>query len=211
MTSWYRRRSRGSQADPFIDLLFNTLLGFSFLFLISLVYINPKANPGKIDRQAEYIISASWPDNLRDDIDLWVRSPSGDTVSYLQKEAGWLNLDRDDRGELNDKITVDGREVLYPVNEEIVTIRNRQSGEYIVNLYYYKAESKQPMPIKIKVERINPRLETVFADTVNLNGEDDEQTVLRFTIRDDGSVHDINKLPQTLTPYRLDHMPSWAK
>jgi hypothetical protein len=203
--------SANYRADPFIDLLFNTLLGFSFLFLVSLLFINPKAEQAKVEKQAEYVISATWPENLADDIDLWAYAPTGHTVSYLEKESGWLHLDRDDRGEINDTIVIDGKEVIHPINQEIVTIRNRHSGEYIVNLYYYKSESTSPVPVTIKVDRINPRFETVFAETITLETQDQEKTAVRFSIDEEGGVSGINKLPRILTPYALDHMPSWAK
>jgi len=143
MASLYKNSRNQSKADPFIDLLFNSLLGFSFLFLVSLLFINPKADKAKVEKQAEYIITATWPKNLADDIDLWMRAPTGHTVSYLQKEVGWLNLERDDRGELNDTLVIDGKEEIHPINQEIITIRKRHAGEYVVNLYYYTAKSKK--------------------------------------------------------------------
>lgn len=210
MTSLYHKRNHNYRADPFIDLLFNTLLGFSFLFLVSLLFINPDADEAKVDKQAEYVISASWPEDLADDIDLWVHAPSGHTVSYLEKEAGWLHLDRDDRGIINDTLLVDGVEVVHRVNEEIVTIRNRMSGEYIINLYYFKARTRDRIPVRVKVDRINPKFETVYTDTIELYQEDQEETVVRFSIDEKGDVRDFNKLPLNLTPYALDHMPSWV-
>ena len=212
MASLYRRNgSDKGGADPFIDLLFNTLLGFTFLFLVSLLFINPKAKRGSVDMVAEYIITATWPKNLADDIDLWVHAPTGHTASYLQKEAGWLHLDRDDRGELNDTITVDGEEVLYPINQEIFTVRYRQPGEYIVNLYSCDKASSDPVPVEVKVDRVNPTLKTVFAATFELNAQDQELTALRFSIDREGNVSGINRLPLRLTPYKLDQMPSWVE
>ena len=212
MASLYRPHQHGKgRADPFIDLLFNTLLGFTFLFLVSLLFINPKAKRGSVDMVAEFIITATWPKNLADDIDLWVHAPTGHTASYLQKEAGWLTLDRDDRGELNDTILVDGKEVLYPINQEVIVLRYRQAGEYIVNLYYYERTSGKPVPVEVKIDRVNPRLETVFVETVELQAEDQEKTVVRFSIDREGSIFGFNKLPLGLTPYKLDHMPSWAE
>lgn len=210
MSSLYHRQAHKFRADPFIDLLFNTLLGFSFLFLVSLLFINPEADRARVDKQAEYIISASWPEMLADDIDLWVHAPSGHTVSYLEKDAGWLHLERDDRGVINDIIMVDGVEVVHPMNEEIVTIRNQLPGEYIVNLFYFKASSKDSIPVEVRVDRINPEFKTVFVDTVVLNREDQEETVVRFSIDTEGDVGEINNLPLRLTPFDLDHMPSWV-
>ena len=208
MASLYKHGRKSPKADPFIDLLFNSLLGFSFLFLVSLLFINPKADKAKVEKQAEYIITATWPQNLADDIDLWMRAPTGHTVSYIQKEVGWLNLERDDRGELNDTLIIDGKQEIHPINQEIITIRKRHAGEYIVNLYYYHAKSKKAIPVDIRIDRINPKYETVYRKTINLNKEDEETTAVRFTIKADGSVHKINQLPSTLTPYALDHLPS---
>ncbi len=209
MASLYKQNKNSSKVDPFIDLLFNTLLGFSFLFIVSLLFINPKAeDKASIEKQAEYIISATWPKNLEDDVDLWMRAPTGHTVSYLTKEVGWLILERDDRGELNDTLIVDGKREVHPINQEIITIRKRYPGEYIVNLYYYTAKSKKSLPVEIRIDRINPKYETVFKETLTLKSQDQEITALRFTIKKDGSVHNISKLPATLTPYALEHIPA---
>ncbi len=207
MASLYHRKQSNNKADPFIDLLFNTLLGFSFLYIVSLMFINPQADKAKVDKQAEYVISATWPTDITDDIDLWVNAPTGHTVSYLQKEAGWLHLDRDDRGIINDTIVVDGEEKIHPINQEIVTIRNRQKGEYVINLYYYQADTRPPVPVTVKVDRINPAYETVFVKTVNLLSVDQELTVVRFSLDEKGAAHDFSDLPVKLTPYGLDHIP----
>ncbi|GAA0419154.1 hypothetical protein GCM10009133_29440 [Cocleimonas flava] len=208
MPSLYKQSRNTPKVDPFIDLLFNTLMGFSFLFLVSLLFINPKADQAKVEKQAEYIISATWPQDLEDDIDLWMRAPTGHTVSYLEKETGWLHLERDDRGELNDTLMIDGKEEIHPINQEIITIRKRNAGEYIVNLFYYTKKSREPVPVDIRVDRINPKYETVYRQTINLDKVNQEKTAVRFTIKEDGSVHNISKLPIELTPYSLDHMPS---
>ncbi len=208
MPSLYKHTRNHSRIDPFIDLLFNSLLGFSFLFLVSLLFINPIADQAKVEKQAEYIITATWPQNLADDIDLWMRAPTGHTVSYLQKEVGWLNLERDDRGELNDTFVIDGKEEVHPINQEIITIRKRHAGEYVVNLYYYTAKSRTGIPVDIRIDRINPKYQTVFRKTINLKKQDEETTAVRFTIKPDGDVHNISQLPSTLTPYSLDHLPS---
>jgi hypothetical protein len=201
------RRRRGTayrSTDPFIDLLFNALLGFTFLFLVSVMFIKPDARKGRVDLKAEYIISVTWEDHLADDIDLWVRDPIGETVSYLRKDASWLHLDRDDRGEINDTITINGELVTYPINQEVVTIRGIIPGEYTVNLYYYTAASDQPVEALVKVEKVNPTLTTVFVDRLQLAQQDDEKTAVRFVLDDTGNVESINRLPQRLTPYALE-------
>ena len=127
--------------DPFTDLLFNALLGITFLFLIAIMFMNPIAKAGNVKLKAEYIISISWPDNRPDDVDIWMQDPHGEVLSYLNKDAGWLHLDRDDQGNITDTVIIEGKSVVYPVNQEVVTIRGIVGGEYILNLYYYENRS----------------------------------------------------------------------
>ncbi|MEM7562660.1 MAG: hypothetical protein AAF353_06375 [Pseudomonadota bacterium] len=198
------RSRHSSNIDPFTDLLFNTLLGFTLLFFISIVFMNPIAKLGNITYKAEYIITVTWPEDQPDDIDLWVQNPQHETVSYLQKEAGWLHLDRDDRGDLNDTVMIDGQEIVHPINQEVVTIRGIISGEYIVNLHYYESISNNPVKAVVRIDKVNPTLRLVFVDQVVLDAVDDEKTILRFKLDGNGDIVAMNKLDKILTPYRLD-------
>jgi len=199
-----RYPSGGYRTDPFVDLLFNALLGFTLLFFVTLVYFNPEARKGKVNLKAEYIISVTWPENRTDDIDLWVRDPLGKVVSYIEKDAGWLHLDRDDQGSVNDTVVIEGKEVIFPINQELVTLRGLIDGEYTVNLYYYEKRDLDPVEILVKIERINPSVETVFVKKVTMSRVDEEITVVRFTPTRDGRIINVNNRPLRLTPYLLD-------
>lgn len=197
------RRER-FRTDPFTDLLFNALLGFTFLFMATIVFVNPVARQGNVALKAEYIVTLTWDETRADDLDLWVEDPLGEVVSYLQRDANWLHLDRDDRGDLTDTIEVAGQRIVHPINQEIVTLRGIIAGEYVVNVYFYDSESGAPITATLKVDKVNPELETVFVDRVELRAVDDELTVLRFTVAADGSLAAVNRLPKRLTPYALE-------
>src|SRR5271155_3612136 len=92
--------------DPFSVMLFKALQVVAFLFFIALIAMNPETKEGKIDTKAEYIITLTWPDSHPDDIDLYAEDPLGNIVWYHEREAGFMVLDRDDRGGLNNSITV---------------------------------------------------------------------------------------------------------
>lgn len=201
-------RRSGYVTDPFTDLLFNALLGITFLFLVALMMVNPVAKKGIIDPKAEFIISATWPEHLPDDIDLWVEDPQGQVVSYLQRDAGWMHLDRDDRGELNDTVEIDGVEVIYPINQEIVTLRGTIEGEYVINLYFYKAESGNEIPVTVKVEKVNPEFKLVYVNQIVMERQDSEITAVRFNIDSDRNVRQVNHKQRILSPYSLTPPPS---
>ena len=191
-------------SDPFTDLLFNALLGFVFLFMVAILFMNPIAKLGTANLKAEFIITLTWPDNQPDDLDIWVEDPHGEIVSYLQREAGWLHLDRDDRGSLNDTIEINGQKILHPINQEVVTMRGIISGEYVVNVYYYESVTRGPVSATVQIDKINPVLETVFFDRVVLEKQDVEKTVVRFRVSDRGEVVGVDRRPRRLTPYALE-------
>ena len=153
---------------------------------------------GKIDSKAEFIISAEWEEYHPDDIDLIVEDPQGNIVYFQRQQAGLMHLDRDDRGTLADRIMIDGVEVENPANQEVVTIRGYMEGEYVVNLLYYKSNFIAPLKVKVKVEKINPRLEVVYFNDFFLKKIGDEITAVRFILDDKGNVLDLNQLQKPI-------------
>ena len=128
--------------DPFSVMLFKALQVVAFLFFIALLVMNPEAKQGKIDTKAEFIITMTWPDNHPDDIDLYAEDPLGNIVWYHEREAGFMMLDRDDRGGVNNSITVNGKKVTSPIRQETVSIRGIVAGEYTVNINHYLATTR---------------------------------------------------------------------
>lgn len=184
--------------DPFSVMLFKGLQVVAFLFFIALLVINPEAKTGKIDTKAEFLISASWPDSHPDDIDLYVEDPAGNIVWYHVREAGFMVLDRDDRGGLNNTIVVAGKRITSPIRQETVSIRGIIAGEYTVNVNHYLATARAPAPVSVKVEKVNPAVEVVHYDTLILDHTGHERTAVRFRIADNGKVVDVNHREKSL-------------
>ena len=154
--------------DPFAVMLFKALQVMAFLFFIALLAIAPEAKDGKIDSKAEFLVTMSWPDQHPDDFDMFVQDPIGNMVWYRRREAGFMLLDRDDRGGANDFIMVNGRKVLSPIRQETVSIRGIVAGEYTVNVYHFIAMGREPVPVSVKVEKLNPIVQVVYYDTIML-------------------------------------------
>ena len=184
--------------DPFSVMLFKALQVVAFLFFIALLVMNPEAKQGKIDTKAEFIITMGWPDGHPDDIDLYAEDPLGNIVWYHEREAGFMVLDRDDRGGLNNTITVNGRKMSSPLRQEIVSIRGIVPGEYTVNVNYYLAAKPATVPVSVKIEKVNPAVEVIFYDTIMLERQGEEKTAARFRIADNGSVVDVNRRDKSL-------------
>ena len=187
-----------NSGDAFTDLLFNALLGFAFMFFISFALIQKPVDEGNIESKAQIIISVEWEDYHPDDVDLIVEDPQGNIVYFQNKEDGLMHLDRDDRGTLADRLIIDGVNVENPANQEIITIRGIMAGEYIVNLLHYKANFVVPLKTKVKIEKINPRLEIVYFGDHFLTKTGDELTAVRFFLDEKGNVQDLNFIEKLL-------------
>ena len=189
---------QSEEQDVFTDLLFNALLGFAFMFAIAFMLINNSEESGNINTKAEVLISVQWPNEHPDDVDAVVEDPQGKLVWYHNRDSGLMHLDRDDRGNLADNINIKGDIVSSPINQETVTVRGLQSGEYVINLLHYKSNFKEPLPVTVKVEKLNPTVELIYYGQHFVNGVGDEITALRFLVNGDKEVAEINQLPKRL-------------
>lgn len=189
---------REDRFDPFTVVLFKALQVVAFLFFMALLALRAEPNPGKIDKKAEFIITMRWPDRHPDDVDLYVQDPAGKLVWYNQKDAGLMVLERDDRGDTNDFALVELRKIPLPIREELVSIRGLIPGEYTVNVHLYHHIASDPVPVSVKIEKLNPTVQVVDYRTLFLDHTDEEKTVLRFTLGDDGAVLRTNEVEKSL-------------
>ena len=191
--------NRKYHADTaFLDLLFNSLIGFVALFFLAYMLINPEQKESKnVEAKAEFIITVDWPQEYDDDIDVYVEDPEGHLVSFRRREDGLMHLDRDDLGHRNDTIETQFGTVKYGENREIVTIRGIIPGEYVVNIHAYKKEGSEPIPVTVVLDKINP-FSTVVREVVEIRITGDEKTAFRFVLDKDGDIKSFNKLKKSL-------------
>ena len=184
--------------DPFSVVLFKALQIIAFLFFIALLVVAPKANEGKIDTKAEFIITVDWPDNHPDDVDTFVQDPQGQIVWFRRREADFMLLDRDDRGGINDFVLVNGKKVPTSTRQELITIRGIIAGEYTVNIYHFAAVTGQPVPVTVMVQKLNPKVTIVAKETIDLRQGGEERTAVRFTLDAKGEVTETNRIQRSI-------------
>lgn len=184
---------------PFLDVLLNMCLYFVAIFIISFIQIKKEEIEviKNTESKAEFIITVSWPTNLNIDVDTYLKDPLDNTCFYRNTNVGLLNLERDDRGHLEDYLNYgDEKKYIYDENIEIVTIRGIIPGEYILGIHEYSDNSipHDEFTVNVKVEKINPSIKTVFKGKFKLIEIGHEVTVCRFTLDKEGNVSNINDL-----------------
>ncbi len=187
----------------FTDLLFNLVIGFVYLFVIAFILINPVAKQGDVEKKAEYIVVIEWNHEYNDDIDLWIKDPAGNIVSFLTKSSGLMNLEKDDLGTSNDSIVTNGDTKTIFLNREVVTLRGTIPGEYEVMAHVYnrkfttfKGSARQDLPgdILVSVIKINPYVEA-YTSKRPYTETGQNISLVRFSVADNNAYLGHNENP----------------
>ena len=188
----------------FIDILFNILIGFVFLFLIAFLLINPVTKKNDIISPAEFLIVLNWPSHFDDDIDLWMRGPNGETVGFRSREVGIFHLERDDLGFTNDRVMYNGNEIAVKKNQETVAIRGIYPGEYIVSVMYYAAyadkNKNKTIPVTVDVIKVNP-YSIAYTQNQKLAEVGQIINIVSFRIDERGFVKDLRQTEASAVPF----------
>ncbi len=67
----------------------------------------------------------------------------------------------------------------------------------MVNIVHYIANGTAPLPVKVKVEKLNPMVKVIYYGTIMLKGTGDEQTAVRFTMKGQ-EISNVNNRPKSL-------------
>ena len=189
----------------FIDMLFNILVGFAFLFIVAFLLIKPEAKKKDFDRRAEYIVIMEWDTGAKDDIDLYVEDPLGGIASFRHPRVNFMHLDKDDLGSRNDTTTLpDGTIQTIPINREVMTISGIIPGEWIINGHYYssydyatangdeklivqKQNSDYFITVKVELHKVNP-YKILWVGEKKYSRKGQEETFLRWRLDSNGKI-----------------------
>jgi len=181
---------RYSSNLAFVDLLFNLLVGFTSLFVIAFMMINPISKTGEVTPPVRMFVEIEWPSSINKDIDLFVRGPDGDVVFFINKDNGYITLERDDLGWSSDTYHVNGVEKVVRRNYEIANFSELPAGEYVIAVLYFSTFGP-PIDVTTSVRTISPHRLVYQGVTEGLTPRA-ERTIVSFTVDKDGKVSDLN-------------------
>lgn len=172
----------------FIDLLFNLLVGFTFMFILAFILINPVAKKDILDPKAEYLIVMTWDDKSPYDIDAWTVDNQNNIVSFRSKDLALIHLDRDDLGLTNDfERLEDGTVEQRYVNREVVSLRSAENRTYWVSAHWFSCGFNCPkdksIDVKFEVFKVNPFM-SLKTKTVTLTSVGEEIPVFEIIVKD---------------------------
>jgi hypothetical protein len=165
---------------------------------ILIVSVAPNKVADGVHVEAQYLVSIEWDKMLNDDVDLWAIGPPDESRPsfYQHPESAALSLDRDSRGYIDDKLTLDGQTVYLP-HREVMTLRGVIPGRYVYGIHLYKARASDDglardprhlgVVVHAEVVKINPRVTTVFRKDFTLDYEGDAINIWAMDVSADGS------------------------
>lgn len=182
----------------YIDLLINVLTGMVFLFMITTLLIQTQQQHDEgIKKDAQYIITMTWPSEINCDVDIWVRDPNNKTVNFRAKDVDIMHIERDDQGWRNDGIQdKNDNNALNLPNEETWVLRGKMPGEYNVNVHLYSCTfqgkaveigTAVSIPVIVKLIQINPTISDLITQKVVLEKIWQEKTAFNFKLKTDNS------------------------
>ena len=183
---------------PFIDVLFCCLLMLvAILFLLKTEEEKTKSRPPNVI----YEVVLTWYGESNDDLDIYVQSASGHTVSFNNREGGQgslISLDHDALGKSRNNSLANGQEgTVVNYNEEVVSFRGITAGENIVTVHVYSKRDDAPIKGTIKLIKIKPFKEIVVKEKM-FESTGQEKTAFRFKTDALGNVLEVNELPAQL-------------
>lgn len=147
--------------------------------------------PSRIDTYGQYAVTVTWPAGRHDDVDTYVRDPSGAVAWYASPDAGEMHLEHDD-------LAAQGSGYQGQPNFERVVLRGYTPGEYVANVHLFRSRDGHPIPVTVELWRLRGNDQQLTSRTVTLTREGDERTAFRFTLTRSGAVTGLNRLPVSL-------------
>lgn len=177
---------------------------------ILIVSVAPKKTSEGVHVEAQYLVTIQWDSMLDTDIDLWGSGPPDPAkpAFYGNIESGALSLDRDSRGYLDDRLSVDGHLVYLP-HKETMSLRGIIPGRYNYSIFAFKVrpsdDGSKPDPfalgivVHVEVIKINPKVNVIFRRDFKLEHEGDAVNIWSMDVLPDGSFVEADPPVEPIT------------
>ena len=172
-----------------------TLLTFCVLFMlmIALPFLADAAKQTDGSSAGAVYFEIGWPDGSHVDVDMWVQAPGQMPVGYAAAKSKSCDLLRDDMGEEESPI---------PARYEDIYCRDKLDGEYLFNINLFSNHDHLgTVPVGWRVTYRNGAgsMSEIDHGTFVLTRKDEEQTLIRFHMKDGNLVYgSISRVFRTL-------------
>jgi hypothetical protein len=167
-------------------------IDFLSCLLVVFVAVALTSRPPQVKTYGAYAVVMTWPKS-DNDVDLYVRDPSGG-ISYFGKEQiDQMQLEHDDLGRGKTGYAGAGE------NQERTVVRSAAPGQWVANVQLFaRHHGSAPIPVAVALWDLRNEDHLAYKHTVQVARTGDERTAFRFTIDQAGKATGISHLPVSL-------------
>ena len=167
-------------------------IDFLSCLLVVFVAVAVTSRPPQVKTYGSYAVVAHWPAG-GNDVDLYVRDPSGNLCYFHNQQAGQMQLEHDDLGTHATNYG-DGKP-----NVERTVLRGTTAGQYVVGAnFFLQREPKGRIPVSVELWDLRGDDHVLKSRIVYLAHTGDQRTPFRFTVDASGHVTGFSYLPADL-------------
>jgi len=168
-------------------------IDFLSCLLVVFVAVAVTSRPPQVKTYGSYAVVARWPAG-GNDVDLYVRDPSGNLCYFHNAQVGQMQLEHDDLGTRTTNYGA-GRP-----NVERTVLRGTTPGQYVVgaNLFLERPPRKR-IPVSVELWDLRGDDRVLKSRIVHVAHTGDQRTPFRFTVDASGRVTGFSYLPADLT------------
>lgn len=185
----------------FVDLMMSTLVVVTALLIASNAVEKEQrqqVEDANLKTDGKYAITAEWPDKSADDVDLYVRDPTGTIAYYDSRDVGLMHLEHDDQGTASDTAPMSSVTVKVERNEERTIIRGAVPGEYTVNVHMFNKRDVTPTAVVVRLVRLTGEDTAIVKKEIVFTQKGEERTAFRFTLDAGGTMTGTNEWQRQL-------------
>jgi hypothetical protein len=167
-------------------------IDFLSCLLVVFVAVALTSKPPQVKTYGAYAVVMTWPKGAND-VDLYLRDPSGNICYFARLQVGQMQLEHDDLGKGSTNYG-SGTE-----NEERTVIRGTAPGQYVVGVHmYFRGDKGGQLPVRVELWDLQGDDRLLKTRVVHLTKTGDQRTPFRFTIGAGGRVTGFSELPADL-------------
>src|SRR5262249_25244583 len=164
-------------------------IDFLSCLLVVFVAVAVTSRPPQVKTYGSYAVVAHWPAGS-DDVDLYVRDPSGHVCYFHDTQVGQMQLEHDDLGTHATNYG-DGKP-----NVERTVLRGTTPGQYVVGTnFFLQRGPKGRIPVSVELWALRGNDRVLKSRPVSLTHTGDQRTPFRFTVDPSGRVTGFSYLP----------------
>lgn len=167
-------------------------IDFLSCMLVVFVAVALTSRPPQVKTYGSYAVAVKWPRGPND-VDLYVRDPSGAICYFRDMQVDQMQLEHDDLGT---QATAYAKGTL---NVERTVLRGTTPGQYVVGAHLFsRAVGKAPIPVSVELWDLQGNDRLLKTRTVYVTRMGDERTPFRFTVDAAGGTTGFSYVPVNL-------------